>query len=750
MNDWELRKLLTSVLSLQAIVWCLVFLNYYGIHIPILPALFTLVYLLYVPGVLFLRVFHVHELGDVTSLLYSVGLSLTNVMVVGLLLNTFLPAVGFTTPISIVPIVVTFGLEICILSVLCYRFDKYVPKTQPSNLPLELLSPKVLLLCLIPFLSVFGTYLMNVDNNPALQLLLIIIIAALTIFIGFSSSFQERLYPFSLFVIALSLLYSATLISRFLTGSGDIYQEYFVANLVIQKSLWDSTVVLEMNASAAVTILAPILSIFSGVSLTWLFKVVYPCLFALVPVCLYQVFKKLTNPKIAFFSVLLFVFSSTFYVDLVVLARQQIGELFLALVVLTIVSARFTTNRRRTTTNRRLLLIFAISTILSHYALAFLYIFILLFVWLIVSLSETPLLQAAIKRVLDKLPSGDLQERLSNSRYESTGTSPLSLSFVALFAISTLAWFIYTSRALLFGRVVDSAALIISRMQTDLFAPGSTQGLQVLTATSFGFLQEIARDIGQIQQFLILVGAVALTLRFISTKFTKEYIGLVWMNLGLLAAALIVPSFASQLYIPRLWHITLMFLAPCCIIGVLVLLKGANHFTKQSETRPMNMLPKVLAVFFAITLLFQTGFLYDVVQHQSSSIAFGSTLDSFTYNVQEETGAQWIQRVTSPPDYIFSDLVRYGLIGQYGWGVASRGTNGANFSYFSIDTLGVLNPIPQNATIFLGTYNLMHNTVAVRGQLNTFESTGFPYVALNPLVDNRSRIYDNGGANVYS
>jgi hypothetical protein len=95
-------------------------------------------------------------------------------------------------------------------------------------------------------------------------------------------------------------------------------------------------------------------------------------------------------------------------------------EFFLALFVLTFVSAQ-------TKNNRLLLVIFAISTIVSHYALGALYTFILLFVWLIVSLSETHLLQAAIKRVLEKLPSGVLQKHLSNSHYESSGTAPLSL-----------------------------------------------------------------------------------------------------------------------------------------------------------------------------------------------------------------------------------------------------------------------------------------------------------------------------------
>jgi hypothetical protein len=83
-----------------------------------------------------------------------------------------------------------------------------------------------------------------------------------------------------------------------------------------------------------------------------------------------------------------------------------------------------------------------------------------------------------------------------------------------------------------------------------------------------------------------------------------------------------------------------------------------------------------------------------------------------------------------------------------GRGTAGREHVGENLSYFSIDENHALVSIPDGSEIFLGTYNLMFNEVAVRGLGNVFEE-GHLHVALNPLVENRSKIYDNGGANIY-
>jgi uncharacterized membrane protein len=750
MNDWEIKKLLTTVFSVQAIVWGVSILDVFGIQIPVLQPLFALFYLLFIPGVLILRVLRMHELGNVITLLYSVGLSVVNVMIVGLLLNTSLPFIGIMNPISMVPLLIAFTLEIGILSALSYKFDKYVPKTESQILTADIFSPQILCLCLLPFLSVFSTQLLNISNNPVLQLLLVVSIAALTIFIGFSRSFDQRFYPFSIFVIALSLLYFSSLVSQFLTGYGDTYQEYYVSSLVIRNSLWNSSLNLDVNAMLSITMLAPISSLLSGLDLVWIFKIVFPFLFSLVPLCLYEVFKRLTSSKIAFFSCILFVFSSTFYGVMLMVARQQIAELFLALVVLTMVYAG------TTKANKSLPIIFAFAIVVSHYTLALLYVFGFAFVWLVVSLSNNPRVQNGMRQVLGRLRDGELKQHLLTSEYSSTGISPISLSFVVFFAVFAFAWFFYASGGAILldvGRAVSITVLRLLANQGVQAAPQAVgQGLQAVVQTPLGFVHAIAANVQSIEEFVIVLGALAVTLRFIPLRFTKEYVALIWLNLGFLGATVVIPGFAAILYILRWQHIELMFLAPCFVIGVLAVLKGLNRIRKVPETGHLRVPSKTLAVFFAVFLLFNTGFMWEVLYHQSWTVSFPSNSDSWVFNSREISAAQWLQAQRADT-YFFGDVVRYNLIAAFGYGNVLYGQAvGEPLRSFSDHTNWTVNSavivdialIPQNSYIFLGSYNILNNQVAVR-----YYGVVIYYVPSDSVINSRSKIFDDGGARVY-
>jgi len=87
-NDWDIAAFLTLIASLQASVWLLLALDAFGLHVPILQELFVLIYLLFVPGTILLRVFKLHNLNPIEGLLYAVGLSVTTVMLTGVFMNT--------------------------------------------------------------------------------------------------------------------------------------------------------------------------------------------------------------------------------------------------------------------------------------------------------------------------------------------------------------------------------------------------------------------------------------------------------------------------------------------------------------------------------------------------------------------------------------------------------------------------------------------------------------------------------------
>jgi uncharacterized membrane protein len=116
----------------------------------------------------------------------------------------------------------------------------------------------------------------------------------------------------------------------------------------------------------SVTILAPILSIIPKIDLTWTLKVVYPILFSMVPLGLYDIFRKQTNSKIAFLSSFIFISFFAYYMEMVALARQEIGEIFLILLVMVMISDELDYMRRSI-----FFIVFGASLAVSHYGLAY-------------------------------------------------------------------------------------------------------------------------------------------------------------------------------------------------------------------------------------------------------------------------------------------------------------------------------------------------------------------------------------------
>ncbi|MGP8133367.1 MAG: hypothetical protein ACLQAL_03740, partial [Halobacteriota archaeon] len=68
-NDWDITAFLKLIASLQLSVWLLLALDASGLYVPILQELFVLIYLLFVPGIILLRVFKLHNLNPIEGLL---------------------------------------------------------------------------------------------------------------------------------------------------------------------------------------------------------------------------------------------------------------------------------------------------------------------------------------------------------------------------------------------------------------------------------------------------------------------------------------------------------------------------------------------------------------------------------------------------------------------------------------------------------------------------------------------------------
>lgn len=330
LNNKEPKRFLIMMLSIQFAIWGLIGLTAINMQVPILRQLIGLIYLLFVPGSLIIRFLKLNRLGNIEAFVYTVGLSCSFLMFIGFFINAFYPIFGILRPISIVPLMVTMSIIVLILSILCYIRGQNLDSTFYMNCFNNFkknLSPLALFLCMIPILTIFGNQLATYYNTNILLMMLIFIIALIPLIVSTDKLISKDLYPFIIFIIAISLLYHISLVSPHIIG-WDIHHEYYLSNLVVTNSSWNSAQPSAINAMLSIVILAPIFSIICDMELVWVFKLIYPLLFALSSLGFYMIFLKQTNEKIAFLSTFFFMAMFRFYYPM---PRQNIAEYYMAM-----------------------------------------------------------------------------------------------------------------------------------------------------------------------------------------------------------------------------------------------------------------------------------------------------------------------------------------------------------------------------------------------------------------------------------
>ena len=727
MNDWEIKKFLKVVLAIQLAVWGVIGLDVAGLQVPIMRQFIGFVYLIFVPGILILRILKLHKLGNIETLLYTVGLSIVTLMFTGLFMNTFYPLFGISGPISLTPLMITMSVVVFVLCVLSYVIDKDF--SNPSFIDVgNVLSPPALFLCLIPFLAILGTYLMNFYHNNILILILIVVVALVALLIGFNKFIPKNLYPLAVFVIAISILFHRSLISMYVTGY-DIQFEYYLCNLVKMNGMWDPTRLGNLNAMLSLVMLAPIYSIILNMEITWVFKIIYPLLFSLVPLGLYPVFQKQTDDKIAFLSCFFFMSLVGSFCELTTLARQEIAELFFVLLILLMIDKNMDKIKRSF-----LFIVFGISLTVSHYGLSYIYMFCLISAWLLLVLAENPNIQKMKGRLLSNFDRYNNKEFPSNPLLSNARDRTIHSTFVLLFVVFTLTWYMYVSSSSAFYSIVHIGDHIASSIFTDFLNPEAAEGLsQMLTKPKPGLLHEVNRVILYLNQIFIVIGCIVL-LKQREMKFESEYTVFSMVNLGILFASIAVPFFASSLNMNRVYQISLFFLAPFCVIGGITVLRMIGKIVRVTWTnKAVRRSLGILSVYFVIFLLYQIGFVFYVAEGQTGSISLDSTSDSWCFNNQEVFGAKWLYDVKDS-NIIYADRSRHLLL------ISCLG--GGQIKVLRPDNVGPIQ-IRKNSYIYLGRPNVVeHNITVIRGGVQE-------YINIEHIIDTRSNIYTNGGSEIY-
>lgn len=685
-------------------------LSLMNFEIPILRQFIGFIYLTFVPGVLLLRLLKLKQLSFIEKSMFTIALSLITLMLSGFISNEI--GVFFVEePVSTIPLFSIIFLVVSILLIACCILERntaYSPSFVTLNYSMSRL---MIYLFVILFSVLFGTYIVNYYGSNIFLLFAVLLIASSIFLVLFDKFVPETMYPFVLFILSISLLYHNSLISSTIYGY-DIHQEYYVSNLVRTMGVWNHDIPRNINAMLSIVMIAPIYSEICDLSLTYVFKIIYPFLFSFTPLGIYLIYKKqVNNPKIAFFSIFYFMSIYPYYTEMLALARQEIAELFLVLLVLVMIS------NYEAPKKKLLYVIFSFGLVTSHYGLSYLFIFLCLIGYIfLVYLKQK-----------------------SEIFYPRT---------IILFIICAIGWYIYISG----GSIFDTVGNLFKNMYYSIIYDIFSTSTVTLATKSTSFSGKLLRLLYFSSQFFILIGFIQSIIAYKNLKtqsdvnFSKEYIVLSFACLCSLAVFLITSSTGMNIY--RLYHISTIFLSLFCVLGGLLVFNSINKVIKKivSTSYDINGF-KLLATSLSLFLLLNIGFVQEIVNDYPTSVSLSqesmkegdvnSSMLLYRYYipVQDVCGSMWLSKNRNNTMDVYADETAVSFVlSSYGMMPDQKSLYNEPNEYL-------------NSYIYLRYPNVVYNSLSKKGSfMGEYESAS----ELFPTFNQKYMIYSNGYNMVYT
>lgn len=679
-------------------------------NVPLARAIVGFVYLMFVPGNVLVRMLGIRDLDVLKSTFFSVGLSNAFIILFGLLINFLYPVAGVNNPFSSTILLVSIIIAVEIMAVLKVTLikDKSLTRTVIPIKASKSYIVTILMSVTLPVLSVVGAFFVNIyDNNIVLMLMIAFVPIVFVVVCLQPRLIGNGLYVFALFMIALALLFHSSLITSYIYG-GDVHMEYHLFEITQVNSRWFPTVNSTdlgynwLNAMLSITILPTSYSNILGIDGTWVFKVIVPTIFSFVAIGLYLMYKREFGSKVALLSVFFFMSNSVFFTDDIIgNLRQMMAELFYVSILLVLLDKQLE-NRNQTI----LSIVFGTALVFSHYATSYLFLFMIIGMWLYGTL---------LKKSECKIKP----------------------SVIVSFSVIMFSWYIYISNSGPFRGLLETYNWVTGSFMNQFLVAGSRgetvmAGLGVAGLSTFWHL--LGRSLFYLTEFLIIVGFIFLILKRKNSMVSNRYFSLIFLNMVVLAACLIVPSFANTLNMTRFYHLILFFLAPLFVIGGLEISQLIRRKVRIEIGTALILC--ILIPFF----LFQTGFVYQVAGDVNYSVPLNKDnmglipyVSQSVVSLYDVAGAKWVlKNVNYANTSVGSDLVSSRALNSYGM-IYSNTID--KFSNTTIVKLGEI--------IFLGWINSVKGTIAdaYGGEYNTT-------AAMNILYP-QNIVYSSGGCIIY-
>ena len=426
-------------LDLLSTILELTHVNYLGIS-----TLLSFCVCVLLPGFLISLILRIRKISFWENLLIIVGLSLAFLEFGGLLLNIVLPLFGINDPLAFQNLVIGFDVYIALLFILAWmRAEQFAIRIQfPRRSRME--KTLYILPLFFPILATLGAIILNNGGSDILTLILLGSIAGYSLLlILLRNRIPVDLYLYALFFMGLACLLTTSLRSWYITGH-DVEREYYVFQLTNSHHLWNMAFYQDAyNACMSITILPTILTNLLSIQDIYVYKVIFQILFATSPLLVFFIIKNYATPVQAFLSAFFFLSFPTFFNDMPMLNRQEIGFIFFGLALYMMLkrsqvrqfypkSGLFPLSDISFSMRRVLFVVFAISVVVSHYSTNFVLIALVTFVYVVTFIVSRPFAKKIFALFLS----------ITHIRLKSAFTNNvfLSLPLIVILLLSTYIW----------------------------------------------------------------------------------------------------------------------------------------------------------------------------------------------------------------------------------------------------------------------------------------------------------------------
>jgi len=711
-------------------------------NIPFFQQILGFILITFVPGFLILRILRISNQNNLTTFVFSEGISVPFLLFLGLAINIIFPFFGVDSPLSLISIMISINFCIIFIVIILYFRKENLGISLKDFKSLNIFhlnySEKgvIILFLLIFSMGILGTYLLNFHQDNRLTLIFFVLIALSLLYVYFNIKKIDKksVLPVILYILSVSLLLLLALRSNYLIGY-DTHEEFHFFISTLQNLRWDPQPAYLLSSTIDISILPTIYVQILNIKPIFLFKGLFCILFAITPLVIYLIALKSVKEFHAFLISCFFMFQELFF-NIAANSRTSIALLCFALSIFVLIHKDLTEFQRRI-----LLIVFFFTCVVSSYSSTFIFFFLLLASYLMIS---------AISKI-------------SNEKIQIN----ISLVILLIFFVFMFLWYEH-----IVSQVLRSGLqFTLNRFEIfNNFLHADLSSYSVQMAGSSNLFSNIYSTVGKISRY-ILFGFIAIGLSVSIIKYLpvskidkikSEYsffkfdLDLFYLIFSLICAILFfILVFANYFFrglgIERLYQLLLVILSLYLIIGLftliniseLIVTKMAKRENLQDDKakKITDRIGSVFELFLIILLIIQlvdiSGISYQMAGYHNSIILNPPNEKSyFGYNQayvydQDALIAEWInQYIPEKNSRIIADSLEKRKISSlsnresmlYSVSIFESTKNEINDGYI------ILGPTNMNQQILL---NDLGNPVPLRDYILT--------------IKNKPLIYDNDG-----